>query len=256
MRIIRLPSLILFLIALCLSACNTTFVAVSNNGAFFLAVSSNSLMVPQGGLPMPLSVTVDGAPSSSSFLVVIGMPMGVTVQIAQPNSSGASTVTFQAASTAALGSYLVQILCTSGSVSTSKSITLLVVVSTSISAAAVTPVGFDAQLATLRPLFPFSSVAPPAVLAATVSDPSLQVFATRYPDSSFVIMLHDIGTSSEPRTVFVDVSALGHFSKASQFSLQSSDDLDIAPRPMSLSPTPQLSVTLQGSNTVFLHLNP
>jgi hypothetical protein len=254
-RIILLRSLAFLLVTSLLSACNSTFVAVSNNGAFFLAVSSNSLLLPQGGLPTPLSVTVNGAPSAS-FLVVTGMPMGVTAHITQPNSSGSSIISFQAASSASVGSYPIQILCTSGSASTSKSVTLVVVVSTTISAFAVTPVGFDAQFDTLRQLFPFSSVASPTVLGTTVSDPALQVFATRYSDGSYVIMLRDSGSASEPHTVIVDVSALGDYSSVSQLTLQSDTDFTNGPQPTTLSPAPKLSVTLKGYGTAFLHLIP
>jgi hypothetical protein len=239
-----------------LSACNSAFIAVSNNGAFFLAISSNSLILPVGGIPTPLSVTINGAPSAS-FLIVTGMPMGVTAHISQPNSSEVGTITFQAASTAPVGNHPVQILCTSGSLSTSRSVTLVVVASTTISSSALTPVGFDSQFHTLRQLFPFSSVVPPTVLGPIVSDPSsLQVFAAKYPDGSYVIMLRDNNPASESHLVLVDVSALGTYSSVSQVSLSGDAGLAAAPRSTSLSPAPQLSVTLEGSSTAFLHLIP
>ena len=60
----------------------------------------------------------------------------------------------------------------------------------------------------------------------------------------------------DPRTVIVDVTALGNGFSATQLILQSGSDLTKRPQPMTRSPSPKLSVTLNGYGTAFLHLAP
>jgi hypothetical protein len=118
---------------------------------------------------------------------------------------------------------------------------------------------------TLSQMFPVSSSSSPAILALESSDiSSIESLATKNPDGSYVIMVTDRAVHSsadnngpgDPRTVIVDVSALGNYSSVTQTTLQSNTDLTKGPQPVILSPSPKLTVTLNGYSTAFLRLIP
>jgi hypothetical protein len=118
---------------------------------------------------------------------------------------------------------------------------------------------------TLTQMFPVTATSSPTILALESSDvSSIESLATKNPDGSYVIMITDraIHSSSDnngpgdPRTIVVDVAALGNYSSVTQLTLQSDTDLTKGPQPVTLSPSPKLSVTLNGYGTAFLHLIP
>jgi hypothetical protein len=118
---------------------------------------------------------------------------------------------------------------------------------------------------TLSEMFPVTPSSSPTILALESSDvSSIESLATKNPDGSYVIMItnravHSSSDNSgpgDPRTLIVDVSALGNYSSVTQLTLQSDTDLTKVPQPMTLSPSPRLSVTLNGYGTAFLHLIP
>ncbi len=114
-------------------------------------------------------------------------------------------------------------------------------------------------------MFPVTATSSPSILALQASDTtSIESLATKNPDGSYVIMITDRAVHSssdnngpgDPRTIIVDVAALGNYSSVSQPILQSDTDLTNGPQPANLSPSPKLSVTLNGYGTAFLHLIP
>ena len=118
---------------------------------------------------------------------------------------------------------------------------------------------------TLSPPFPVTSTSSPTILALESSDVSSTEFlATKNPHDSYVIVITDRAVHSssdnngpgDPRTVIVDVTALGNYSSVTQLTLQRDTDLTKGPQPMTLSPSPKLSVTLNGYGTAFLHVVP
>jgi hypothetical protein len=68
--------------------------------------------------------------------------------------------------------------------------------------------------------------------------------------------LADNNGSGDPRTVIVDVSALGTFSAATATTIDARMDPSSGPVPMSITPAPRLSVTLGGYGVTFLQLKP
>jgi hypothetical protein len=60
----------------------------------------------------------------------------------------------------------------------------------------------------------------------------------------------------DPRTVIVDVTALGNGSSVTQLILQSDSDLTKGPQPLTLTPSRKLSVTPSGYGTACLHIVP
>ncbi len=118
---------------------------------------------------------------------------------------------------------------------------------------------------TLAQMFPVTATSSPSILALQTSDTSsIESLVTKNPDGSYVIMITDRAVHSssdnngpgDPRTVIVDVTALGSYSSVSQLTLQRDTDLTNGPQPTTLSPSPKLSVTLNGYGTAFLHLIP
>jgi hypothetical protein len=108
---------------------------------------------------------------------------------------------------------------------------------------------------TLSQLFPVTSTSWPTILALESSEvSSMEFLATKNPHGSYVIMITDRAVHSssdnhgpgDPRTVIVDVTALGNYFFVAQLTLQSDTDLTKGPQPMTLSPWPKLSVTLNG----------
>jgi hypothetical protein len=118
---------------------------------------------------------------------------------------------------------------------------------------------------TLGQLFPVTSTSAPDILELTATETStVETLATKNPDGSFVVMVTnhavqsatDNNSTGAPRTVIVDVSAVGNYSTVTQTTLQAGTDTLNGPQPVVLSPAPKLSVTLSGYGTEFLHLVP
>jgi hypothetical protein len=118
----------------------------------------------------------------------------------------------------------------------------------------------------LNKLFPSapSSPGPDILQLAVTESSSTEVLATKNADGSVVVMavdravhsLADNNGSGEPRTVIVDVSALGTFSAATATTIDARMDPSSGPVPMSITPAPRLSVTLGGYGVTFLQLKP
>ena len=122
---------------------------------------------------------------------------------------------------------------------------------------------------TLGQMFPVTAASWPAILAMTSTEsssanPTTEALATKNLDGSFVIMItnravhssSDNNGTGDPRTVVIDVSALGNYTSVSELFLQANTDVTNGPQPQSLTPAPLLSVTLNGYGTAFLMIKP
>jgi len=119
--------------------------------------------------------------------------------------------------------------------------------------------------ATLGQMFPVTSTTNPEFLSLTSTDiDSVESLATKNPDGSYVVMITNRAVNSPgdnngpgaPRTVIVDVSALGNYTSVVQTTLNSKTDASAGPSPVGLTPAPQLSVTLPGYGTTLLQIQP
>ncbi len=92
---------------------------------------------------------------------------------------------------------------------------------------------------------------------------ALEVLAVRNDDGSVVVMLanHQVRSSSDnngpgvAHTVDLDISALGKFSSAAEITIDASTSPANGPTPRTVTPAPQMQVTLNGYGVVFLRLN-
>jgi hypothetical protein len=62
--------------------------------------------------------------------------------------------------------------------------------------------------------------------------------------------------ADNPRTVVMDVSALGNFTSASQLNIGAGSDLTNGPQPVSITPASKITVNLPGYGVAFLLLKP
>jgi hypothetical protein len=91
----------------------------------------------------------------------------------------------------------------------------------------------------------------------------IEVLPVRSGDGSVVVMVVDyaVATPSDnngagmPRTVAVDVSALGSFSSASLLTIDASTDVTNGPTERAAAPTSTIELTLRGYGTAFLKLH-
>lgn len=119
----------------------------------------------------------------------------------------------------------------------------------------------------LQRYFPFApSTVGATILRATTTEKTntVEVLATRNPDDSVSLLVSDIapanagennGTGS-PRTVLLDVSALGTFSTASTTTLDASTPIAAGPSTVTANASSVLAVTLAGYGTTFIKLTP
>jgi hypothetical protein len=117
---------------------------------------------------------------------------------------------------------------------------------------------------TLGQIFP-STPAPPGILALTVTDTStIEILATKNSDGSAVVMIvdravhaaNDNNGTGDPRTVIVDVSALGNFSSATSITIDGNTNAANGPPPVALAFSPQMTVVLGGYGVTFLTFKP
>lgn len=103
------------------------------------------------------------------------------------------------------------------------------------------------------------------ILALSVTESkTVEVLATKRDDGTVVIMVTDHAVHSpsdnngtgDPRTVVLDVSALGSFGSASQLTIDASTNLATGPTAVTVTPAPRLTVTLNGYGVSFLTLKP
>ena len=114
--------------------------------------------------------------------------------------------------------------------------------------------------------FPWDGVAPgPDILTLSATETStVETLATRNSDGSVVVMIadHAVGSTSDingsgaPRTVVVDVSALGTFTSASLLTITATTDLTSGPAEAAITPAQKIPVTLTGYGVTFITLKP
>jgi hypothetical protein len=113
----------------------------------------------------------------------------------------------------------------------------------------------------LARMFPY----PPGanILQSTNSDNAeIEALAVRNPDNSVVIMIanHAVNASTDnngpgaPRTISIDVSALGSFTTASLLTIDANTSVTSGPTATSVTPSPQMTVVLNGYGVAFLAL--
>ncbi|HEY4742580.1 MAG TPA: hypothetical protein VIH76_18430 [Candidatus Acidoferrales bacterium] len=111
----------------------------------------------------------------------------------------------------------------------------------------------------------FPSAAPPSILALSATDTStVEVLATKNSDGSVVVMVADRAVhaasddngTGDPRTVVVDISALGKFSSATTLAIDANTNIATGPSSVAISLAPQITVTLGGYGVIFLALEP
>jgi hypothetical protein len=116
----------------------------------------------------------------------------------------------------------------------------------------------------LQRMFPSPPGAAILEVAGTEPAPTtVEVLATRQ-NGNIVIMVanHAVQTSSDnngtgaPRTVVIDVSALGSFSQASLLTLDAKTDVTHGPSPIAVQPASRITLNFTGYGVSFLTLTP
>lgn len=102
-----------------------------------------------------------------------------------------------------------------------------------------------------------------SILQSTNSDNAeIEVLAVQNPDSSVVIMLanHALNAASDnngpgaPRTISIDVSALGTFKSGSWLTIDATTSVTAGPTATSVTPSSQMTVVLNGYGVAFMTL--
>ena len=119
---------------------------------------------------------------------------------------------------------------------------------------------------TCPPGAPCPTLIPPRILSLTTTESSsVETLATQGPGSSTVVMIAnhaimnpatDDNGPGAPRTVIVDVSALGAFSSATELTIDASTDPTQGPSATPVTPASRMMVTLNGYGVTFLKLQP
>jgi len=103
------------------------------------------------------------------------------------------------------------------------------------------------------------------ILALNVTETTtVEVLAVKRDDGAVVIMVADHAVhapsdnngTGDPRTVILDLSALGNFSSASQVTIDANTNPISGPAPVTITPASRLTVTLNGYGVSFLTLTP
>ena len=107
---------------------------------------------------------------------------------------------------------------------------------------------------------------PPRILSLTTTESStVETLATQGPGNSPVVMIAnhaimnpatDDNGPGAPRTVIVDVSALGAFSSATELTIDASTDPAQGPSATPVIPASRMMITLNGYGVTFLQLQP
>lgn len=118
----------------------------------------------------------------------------------------------------------------------------------------------------LGQMFPSSPTSPgPDILQLSVTETSnVEIIATKNSDGSVVLMIVDHAVHAatdnngvgDPRTVIVDVSALGTFSSGTSITVDKNTNATSGPAAVSITPAQRISVTLGGYAVTFLRLKP
>jgi hypothetical protein len=105
----------------------------------------------------------------------------------------------------------------------------------------------------------------PDILQLIVTETSsAEILATKNGDGSVVVMVADRAVHAttdnngggDPRTVIIDVSALGTFSSATSLTIDTKTSATSGPVPVNVAPAPKISVTLAGYGVTLLKLKP
>jgi len=117
----------------------------------------------------------------------------------------------------------------------------------------------------LQRMFP----SPPGATILEVADTepaptTVEVLATLQQNGNIVIMVanHAVQSSSDnngpgaPRTVVIDVSALGSFSQASLLTLDAATNVTTGPSPVVVQPASRITLNFTGYGVSFLTLTP
>jgi len=105
----------------------------------------------------------------------------------------------------------------------------------------------------------------PDILQLIVTETSsAEILATKNGDGSVVVMVADRAVhattdnngSGDPRTVIIDISALGTFSSATSLTIDTKTSATSGPVPVNVAPAPKISVTLAGYGVTLLKLKP
>ena len=114
--------------------------------------------------------------------------------------------------------------------------------------------------------FPWDGVTPGAdILDLNATETSsVETLATRNADGSVVVMVADHAVHAQndddgpgdPRTVVLDVSALGTFAAATELTMDANTDTANGPTEVPIAPKPRITVTLGGYGVTFVTLHP
>jgi hypothetical protein len=121
----------------------------------------------------------------------------------------------------------------------------------------------DYWLGQMFPSTPNSSASDILELFVTETS-TAEILATKNRDGSVVVMIVDRAVHSstdnngagDPRTVIVDVSALGAFSSATTVTIDAKTSASSGPAAVAIAPGQKMSVTLGGYGVTFLKLKP
>jgi hypothetical protein len=118
----------------------------------------------------------------------------------------------------------------------------------------------------LGQMFPSTPTSPgPDILRVAVTETSsAEILATKNADGSVVVMVVDRAVhgsadnngAGDPRTVIVDVSALGAFSSGTTMTIGTKTDQNSGPASVPIAVTPKMTVALGGYGVTFLKLKP
>jgi len=118
----------------------------------------------------------------------------------------------------------------------------------------------------LGQMFPSTPTSPgPDFLQLSVTETSsVEILATKNGDGSVAILIVDHAVHAptdnngvgDPRTVIVDVSALGTFSSGTSTTIDKTTNATSGPAAVSITPAQKISVTLGGYGVTFLELKP
>lgn len=116
----------------------------------------------------------------------------------------------------------------------------------------------------LGQLYPQTPGAPDILTLSATESTTIESLATKNGDGSVLVMIADRAVhapsddngAGDPRTVIVDISALGNFTSASQLNIGAASDLSNGPQPSTITFAPKLTVTLPGYGVAFLILKP
>ncbi len=119
----------------------------------------------------------------------------------------------------------------------------------------------DYWLARMFPSPPGASI----LQFTNTDDAEIEILSVQNPDGSVVIMVAnhavnmpktDNNGPGAPRTISIDISALGSFQSGSLLTIDANTNVTSGPTPTSVTPSPQMTVVFNGYGVAFLTLTP